>query len=52
VAVAGAALAGTDPLRERCYSGLALATGWQAAQLLMEGQWSVVSGQSRLTTDH
>ena len=34
VAVAGAALAGADPVRERCYSGLALATGWKAGQLL------------------
>jgi glycerol-3-phosphate dehydrogenase subunit B len=34
VAVAGAALAGTDPVRERCYSGMALATGWRAGQLL------------------
>ncbi len=51
MAVAGAALAGTDPLRERCYSGLALATGWQAGHLLADRQWSGVSGQSRLTTD-
>lgn len=34
VAVAGAALAGADPVRERCYSGLALATGWRAGQIL------------------
>jgi glycerol-3-phosphate dehydrogenase subunit B len=34
VAVAGAALAGADPVRERCYSGLALATGWRAGQVL------------------
>ncbi len=34
VAVAGAALAGCDPVRERCYSGMALATGWKAAQVL------------------
>jgi glycerol-3-phosphate dehydrogenase subunit B len=34
VAVAGAALAGSDPVRERCYSGMALATGWRAGQLL------------------
>lgn len=34
VAVAGSALAGTDPVRERCQSGLALATGWQAGRLL------------------
>jgi len=34
VAVAGAALAGADPVRERCLSGLALATGWKAGQLL------------------
>jgi glycerol-3-phosphate dehydrogenase subunit B len=34
VAVAGAALACADPVRERCYSGLALATGWRAGQLL------------------
>jgi glycerol-3-phosphate dehydrogenase subunit B len=34
VTVAGAALAGADPVRERCYSGLALATGWRAAQML------------------
>jgi glycerol-3-phosphate dehydrogenase subunit B len=34
VAVAGAALAGADPVRERCYSGLALATGWKAARVL------------------
>jgi len=34
VAVAGAALACADPVRERCYSGMALATGWRAGQLL------------------
>lgn len=34
VTVAGAALADCDPVRERCYTGMALATGWQAAQLL------------------
>jgi glycerol-3-phosphate dehydrogenase subunit B len=34
VAVAGSALAGSDPIRERCYSGLALATGWRAGRLL------------------
>jgi glycerol-3-phosphate dehydrogenase subunit B len=34
VAVAGSALAGADPVRERCFSGLALATGWKAGQLL------------------
>lgn len=34
VAVAGSALAGSDPIRERCYSGMALATGWKAAQAL------------------
>jgi glycerol-3-phosphate dehydrogenase subunit B len=36
VAVAGAALAGADPVRERCYSGLALATGWMAGTLLSQ----------------
>jgi glycerol-3-phosphate dehydrogenase subunit B len=36
VAVAGLALAGADPVRERCYSGLALATGWLAGQLLSQ----------------
>jgi glycerol-3-phosphate dehydrogenase subunit B len=36
VAVAGAALAGCDPIRERCYSGMALATGWCAGRLLVE----------------
>jgi glycerol-3-phosphate dehydrogenase subunit B len=36
VAVAGAALAGCDPIRERCYSGMALATGWCAGQLLAD----------------
>jgi glycerol-3-phosphate dehydrogenase subunit B len=36
VAVAGAALAGAEPVRERCYSGLALATGWRAGRLLAE----------------
>ena len=35
VAVAGAALAGADLVRERCYSGVALATGWQAARVLV-----------------
>lgn len=35
VTVAGAALADCDPVRERCYSGMALATGWRAAQLLV-----------------
>jgi glycerol-3-phosphate dehydrogenase subunit B len=34
VVVAGAALAGCDPIRERCYSGMALATGWCAGQVL------------------
>jgi glycerol-3-phosphate dehydrogenase subunit B len=34
VAVAGAALACADPVRERCYSGMALATGWRAGQVL------------------
>jgi glycerol-3-phosphate dehydrogenase subunit B len=34
VAVAGAALAGSDPVREGCYSGLTLATGWRAGQVL------------------
>jgi glycerol-3-phosphate dehydrogenase subunit B len=34
VAVAGAALAGCDPVREGCYGGLALATGWRAGQIL------------------
>lgn len=52
VAVAGAALAGTDPLRERCYSGLALATGWLAGQLLADRQLSVVRCNAPLTTDN
>ena len=34
VAVAGSALAGCDPIRERCYSGMALATGWCAGNVL------------------
>ena len=34
VVVAGAALAGADPIRERCLSGLALATGWKAGAVL------------------
>lgn len=34
VAVAGAALAGCDPVRERCYSGMAITTGWAAARQL------------------
>lgn len=34
IAVAGAALAGADLVRERCYSGLTLATGWRAGCLL------------------
>jgi glycerol-3-phosphate dehydrogenase subunit B len=34
VAVAGAALAGCDPIREHCYSGMTLATGWRSGQLL------------------
>jgi len=38
VVVAGAALAGADPVRERCYSGLALATGWRAAQALLASE--------------
>jgi glycerol-3-phosphate dehydrogenase subunit B len=38
VAVAGAAMAGSDPIRERCYSGLALATGWKAGKLLADSQ--------------
>ena len=36
VTVAGSALAGADPVRERCYSGLALATGWMAGRLLSQ----------------
>jgi glycerol-3-phosphate dehydrogenase subunit B len=36
VFVAGSALAGADPVRERCYSGLALATGWAAGTLLAQ----------------
>jgi glycerol-3-phosphate dehydrogenase subunit B len=35
VRVAGAALAGADPVREGCYEGLALATGWAAARALL-----------------
>lgn len=34
VVVAGQALAGADTLRERCSTGVALATGWRAGQLL------------------
>lgn len=34
VAVAGAALAGADTVRERCASGVAIATGWKAGQVL------------------
>jgi len=34
VVVAGSLLTGSDPIPERCYSGLALATGWHAGQLL------------------
>lgn len=36
VAVAGAALAGGDLLRERCASGLAVATGWHAGRFLAD----------------
>jgi glycerol-3-phosphate dehydrogenase subunit B len=36
VVVAGAALAGADGLRERCFSGLALATGWRAGSVLAD----------------
>ncbi|MBC8075284.1 MAG: hypothetical protein H7Y32_04345, partial [Chloroflexales bacterium] len=35
VRVAGAALAGADGVREGCYEGLALATGWAAAQAVL-----------------
>ncbi|HEX5502402.1 MAG TPA: glycerol-3-phosphate dehydrogenase subunit GlpB, partial [Thermomicrobiales bacterium] len=35
VAVAGAALGGADLLREGCYEGVALATGWRAAGALL-----------------
>jgi glycerol-3-phosphate dehydrogenase subunit B len=38
VVVAGSALAGADPLRERCFSGLALATGWKAGRVLSDEQ--------------
>jgi glycerol-3-phosphate dehydrogenase subunit B len=41
VAVAGSALAGSDPIRERCYSGMAIATGWCAGKLLAD---SAVAG--------
>lgn len=34
VVVGGNALAGADTVRERCYAGLALATGWKAGQAL------------------
>ncbi len=34
VTVGGNALAGADAIRERCYAGLALATGWKAGKLL------------------
>ncbi len=34
VAVAGATLAGTDTVRERCRSGVSLATGWAAGRIL------------------
>lgn len=34
VAVAGAALGGADLIREGCYEGVALATGWRAAGVL------------------
>jgi glycerol-3-phosphate dehydrogenase subunit B len=34
VVVGGNALAGADAVRERCYAGLALATGWKAGQAL------------------
>jgi glycerol-3-phosphate dehydrogenase subunit B len=36
VVVAGSALAGADPIRERCYSGLGLASGWMAGRLLSQ----------------
>ena len=36
VAVAGAALAGSDPVRERCYSGMSLTSGYAAAMRLLE----------------
>jgi glycerol-3-phosphate dehydrogenase subunit B len=45
VAVAGAALAGCDPIRERCYSGMALATGWQAGRLLAGAQAPAAAGE-------
>ena len=44
VAVAGAALAGADPVRERCYSGLAIATGWRAGKML-SARCQVLSSQ-------
>jgi glycerol-3-phosphate dehydrogenase subunit B len=34
VTVGGNALAGADAIRERCYAGLALATGWKAGKAL------------------
>jgi glycerol-3-phosphate dehydrogenase subunit B len=36
VLIAGAALAGADPVRERCLSGLALATGWKAGEVAIQ----------------
>ncbi len=36
VVVAGQVLAGSDPVQARCTTGLALATGWRAGQLLAE----------------
>jgi glycerol-3-phosphate dehydrogenase subunit B len=37
VTVGGNALAGADAIRERCYAGLALTTGWRAGTLLARG---------------
>lgn len=34
VVVAGAALAGADPVRERCHSGMSIVTGWHAGKVL------------------
>lgn len=40
VAVAGAALGGADLIREGSYEGVALATGWRAAETLLAGSLS------------
>jgi glycerol-3-phosphate dehydrogenase subunit B len=47
VRVAGVTLAGAEPVRERCYEGLAIATGFAAAQSLARDEGGAAVTQPR-----